>query len=137
MRRDRCSPRSDRVPTRTGSTFPDGARIVARLVRGWRVAGRVVSPSGASLGRVRVRFTRHVGDDDPEDWRGEWVDVDPTTGAFAKTLAPAEWEPGPTYAVAVGGPANGPATHRSPPVEVGPEGTEVVLVLEPVPPAGR
>lgn len=106
-------------------------------MRGWRVAGRVVSPSGASLGRVRVRFTRHVGDDDPEDWRGEWVDVEPTTGAFAKTLDPAEWAPGPTYAVAVGGPANGPATHRSPPVEVGPEGTEVVLVLEPVPPAGR
>ena len=129
--------RADLLVTRTQAAFPDGAPIIAQLARGWRVTGHVVSPRGASLGRVRVRFTRRIDDDDPPASSWYWVDVDPATGAFVRTLDPADWGPGPTYAVAVGGPANGPATHRSSHVEVGPEGTEVVLVLEPVPPAGR
>lgn len=129
--------RPELLPADAQGVFPGDAPLVVRLGRGRRVAGRVAIPTGADLERLRVRFTADPDDDDPPAGSPDWIDVDPETGAFAKTLDPAEWEPGPTYAVAGGGPAKGPATHRSPHVEVGPESTEVVLVLEPLPSAGR
>ncbi|MBL9089330.1 MAG: carboxypeptidase regulatory-like domain-containing protein, partial [Planctomycetia bacterium] len=128
--------RADLLATRTEAAFPDGGQITVRLARGRLIAGRVVSPQGTSLGHLRVRFTPRLGDDDRGGSVSYWIRVDASTGRFAMALDPKDWASQTVYAVAAAGPHEAP-THRSPHVEVGPEGTEVVLVLEPVPPAGR
>ena len=126
--------RAELLHGRTDATYPGDGPVIVRLARGRLVTGRVVSPRGGTVEHLRVRFTPHLDDDDPPIEHGDWLAVDVGTGRFVTVLDPEEWATLTAHAVAVAGPSGDGVTHRSPRVEVGPEGSELVLVLEPLPP---